>query len=119
MADEDRTVTETAPDNLPSVAVTLNAPPSLEELIVDWLLERDVPGFTSYPAFGHSSRPGRPLTIAEQVTGRQRRVEFRVEIGAADVEEFLRALQAVTGNADVYYFVTSLLASGHFGGAQR
>lgn len=99
-----------------TVAVTLNAPPALEERLVDWLLEREVPGFTRYAAHGHSSRPGQRLTIAEQVSGRRRRVEFRVELDAANVEHFLTELRAVIRNADVYYFVTPLLASGHLGG---
>ena len=105
-----------APPRTPTVAVTVNAPPALEELLVDWLLERDVPAFTSYLVHGHTSRPAARLTIAEQVTGRRRRVEFRIEIAAAEVEAFLAELQALTGPADVYYFVIPLLASGHLGG---
>ena len=99
----------------PAVTITLNAPPALEEPLVDWLLERDVPGFTSYAAHGHSSTPGQPLTLAEQVTGRRRRVEFRVEIAAHEVDAFLAELEQITHRADVYYFVTPLLRSGHLG----
>lgn len=95
------------------VAITVNVPPSFEERIVDWLLERDAAsGFTSYAAHGHGARQ-QDLSLAEQVSGRQRRVEFRIELAAAALEDFVAALAASFVGADVYYFVVPVLRSGH------
>jgi Protein of unknown function (DUF3240) len=95
------------------VAVTLNAAPALEERVVDWLLTHAAAGgFTSYAAHGHGVRHD-ALSVAEQVSGRQRRIEFRTEVAAAELEEFLRLLAARFAGTDLYYFVTPVLRSGH------
>ncbi len=96
-----------------TVAVTINVPPSAEDRLTDWLLGRaEVAGFTSAAAYGHGAN-AEELTVAEQVTGRQRRVEVRLEIGAEGLDAFLVALTAAFAAADVYYFVTPVLRSGH------
>jgi hypothetical protein len=101
-----------------TVAVTLNAPRALGERLIDWLLEReDAPGFTSYLADGHSARPAKGLSVAEQVSGRQRRIELRIELPADALDRFLADLQATYVGADLYYFVTPLLRTGSIGGA--
>ncbi len=97
----------------PRAAVTVNVAPAFEERVADWLLARDtVAGFTSYLAFGHSARHD-GLTAAEQVSGRQRRVEFRAEIEAAALDDFVAALHARFAGADLYYSVMPILRSGH------
>ena len=97
------------------VALTLNAPPTLEERLVDWLLARDdVAGFTSYSVHGHAARHDQ-LSIAEQVAGRQRRHEIRFELSADALDEFLAALARDYGGADLYWFVVPIIRSGHFG----
>jgi hypothetical protein len=99
--------------NEPRVAVTLNVAPAFEERVVDWLLTHDVvSGFTSCAAQGHGANHG-DLTVAEQVVGRQRRIEFRVEIAAGALEEFLGLLAARFAGSDLYYFATPVLRSGH------
>lgn len=96
-----------------TVAVTLNVLPALEERLVDWLLEHEtVSGFTSYAAHGHGDRL-EGLSVAEQVSGRQRRVEFRVELPAAALEKIVTDLTATFAGVDLYYYVTPVLRSGH------
>jgi Protein of unknown function (DUF3240) len=96
-----------------SFLVTINVPPALEERVVDWLLEReDAPGFTSYIANGHGANHEH-LSLAEQVSGRQRRIEFRVEVPSDTLDAFVAALSAAFGGADVYYFVLPVNRSGH------
>ena len=96
-----------------SVLVTINVPPALEERFVDWLLDReDTPGFTSYAANGHGSRHDH-LTVTEQVSGRQRRLEFRVEVPAGTLDAFVAALSATFGGADVFYVVVPVIRSAH------
>jgi hypothetical protein len=101
--------------NASIVAVTVNVLPALEERVVDWLLSRDAPGFTSYAAHGHGATSAE-LSIAEQVSGRQRRVEFRIEVAAAALEAFLDALAADFAGTDLYFLVSPLLRSGHLRG---
>ena len=93
--------------------VVLNAPPSLEETVVDWLLAREErAGFTSFPVYGHSTRH-EGLSPAEQVSGRQRRQQFQVQIRREAVESFLRDAKNDLGNAGVHYWVLPLFAGGN------
>ena len=97
--------------------VILNVSPELEEALIDWLLEReDGSGFTSFPVQGHSTRH-EGLSIAEQVSGRQRRHQFQVELAAGRVDEFLEALEGALGGAGIHYWVMPLVRSGRFGAA--
>ena len=99
--------------DLSSYLVTINVPPALEERVVDWLLERgDGLGFTSFVANGHGAGHEH-LSVAEQVSGRQRRLEFRVEVPAGTLDAFVAALSATFGGADVFYVVVPVIRSAH------
>jgi hypothetical protein len=103
-------------DAATTVAVTLNVAPAAEERVIDWLLGRDeAVGFTSGMVFGHGADHA-DLSIAEQVTGRQRRVEIRLELARTKLETFVAELIAAFGGTDLYYFVTPVLRSGHLKG---
>jgi hypothetical protein len=93
--------------------VTLNVPPDLEEPIVDWLLAREGgTGFTSFPVYGHStSHAG--LSPTEQVTGRQRRQQFQIQIRADNVNEFIDNVRQSFGAAGIHYWVLPLTLGGH------
>jgi hypothetical protein len=96
-----------------TAVVTINVAPAVEERLIDWLLGREeVAGFTSYAAYGHGSRHDE-LSIAEQVTGRQRRMEMRTELPHDAIESFLEALTAAFAGTDLYYSVLPVLRSGH------
>lgn len=72
----------------------LNIAPELEEDLVDYLLGlATVTGFTSYPVRGHGEHS--PLSIAEQVAGRRKRVQFEIIMADSDVDELLEGLAAV------------------------
>jgi hypothetical protein len=95
------------------VAVTLGVAPALEERIVDWLLARpDVAEFTSGSVHAYGADSG-ALSVAEQVSGRQRRVELTVELPADGVETWLEEVAAVFGAKNVRYRVTPILLAGH------
>jgi hypothetical protein len=95
-----------------SVAVTLSLAPALEERIIDWLLGLEhVTTFTGHPIYAHGA-DGSSLSVAEQVLGRQRRIELRIELPAAALDGWLSALAETFGAADVRYFVTPVLRSG-------
>jgi len=81
----------------------LNIPPELEEDLVDYLLAIDsLPGFTSYPARGHGEHSH--LSIAEQVSGRRKRVQFEIVLDDENVEKLLLGLPEV-GRGISYWLV--------------
>jgi len=87
--------------------------PSMENAMVDWLLERDdVPGFTSIPVYGHGASVS-SMTAAEQVAGRQRRVMFQLHLGQDKAGEVIEALRAAFGGSGMHYWVTPLADSGN------
>ena len=95
--------------------VILNVPPALEETLVDWLLAREEGGgFTSFPAEGHSTRH-QGLSIAEQVSGRQARRQFQIQMETQAVDGFLDALQSLLGQAGIHFWVMPIMKSGRFG----
>ncbi len=102
----------TLQDNSESLVI-LNAPPGIEEALVDWLLARKGgAGFTSSPVQGHSTRHDH-LSIAEQVSGRQRRQQFQVQMPSAAVDEFLDGLRSSLGAAGIHFWVLPISRSGH------
>jgi hypothetical protein len=103
-------VSEAAPS---AVIVTLSIAPMLEERIVDWLLERDdVASFTEHAIHSYGADIA-ALDVGEQVSGRQRRIELRVELLASVVDEWLAALRDGFGGVDVRYWVSPVVRSGH------
>jgi Protein of unknown function (DUF3240) len=97
------------------VAVSINVPPVLEESIVDWLLARaGGHGFTAYAAHGHGAAHEH-LTIAEQVRGRQRRMEFRVVLPGTALEDFVADLEREFAATDLYFHALPVLVAGHCG----
>lgn len=93
--------------------LVLSAPPRLEEAIIDWLLEHgEGAGFTSRNVNGHSSRHGH-LSLAEQVSGRQRRVQFQVHAEAERVQVMLQGLYRDFTGSDIHYWVAPLVLSGN------
>ncbi len=95
------------------VLIVLNGPPGIEEPLVDWLLAReDSTGFTSFPVSGHSTcHVG--LSSAEQVSGRQRRQQFQVQIRRDAVDTFLDNAGKSFGTAGIRYWVLPLSSCGH------
>ena len=100
---------------LEQVLLVITSPPSLESDLVDWLLLRDGgTGFSSTPIRGHSTHHDH-LSVAEQVSGRQRRIQFQVKLDATELEECLSSLETDFAGADMHYWVLPMLAGGHLG----
>ena len=92
--------------------VVLNVPPVVEEPVVDWLLARENGGgFASSPVAGHSSA-NVGLSAAEQVSGRQRRYQFQVQIELTELDAFIAGFREEFGAADVRYWVLPVLTAG-------
>ena len=97
------------------VLIVLTVPPTLETQLIDWLLARaDIAGFSSGAIHGHGSRHDH-LSIAEQVTGRQRRLQFQVQLDRRQYSSVLADLSTDFAGADLHYWVSPILAAGHLG----
>lgn len=83
--------------------LTINLPPALEEDLIDYLMKLDLlKGFTSYQAMGHGEHEN--LTIAEQVSGRRRRIQFEILLDdEADAEAIISGLADEVGK-DIRYW---------------
>ena len=89
----------------------LNIPPSLEEDVVDLLLaSKDIPGFQSYPIRGHGQVGA--MTIAEQVEGRRKRVQFEIVLESRDLEALLDKLKEAFPLPDIIYWILPVSKSG-------
>lgn len=94
------------------VLFTLIAPPSLEEPLVDWLLEFEPEhGFSSLPVNGHSCRQA-GLTLAEQVSGRKRRVRFEMHLPEAEWRPLVERLRQDFAGAGIHYWVSPVIEQG-------
>lgn len=83
----------------------LNFDPALEEDLVDYLHELEcVPGFTTYPVRGHGQH-GSKLSLAEQVTGRRKRMQTEIIIEAGNVDTVLQDLGSRVGRDITWWTV--------------
>ena len=105
-------------DRQSDVLVVLNAPPNLGDHVLDWLVSRpEGSGFTSMPVSGYGANT-RELSIAEQVAGSQRRIQFEIQMSSAVVDRFLEEAGSALGTLAIRYWVLPVLMAGHLGGQQ-
>jgi hypothetical protein len=92
--------------------LTLIAPPSLEENLVDWLLSREGRyGFTSFPVAGHSGQH-RGLSLGEQVEGRKKQIRFEMHVQQAELEALLGGLKQDFAGTCLHYWVAPIKECG-------
>ena len=89
--------------------VSINVSSSLEEAMVDCLLSCETDqGFSSFPINAHDHR-NRDLSIAEQVTGRQRKMRFQIFIDKEHLPALLNKLKADFTGTGLRYWVMPVL----------
>lgn len=82
--------------------LVLNLSPELEEDMVDYLLAQgDVGGFTSYHTRGHGQHAD--MSLAEQVSGRRKRLQFEIFTEEARAAELLAGLAENVGKDILYW----------------
>ncbi|MFZ2449388.1 MAG: DUF3240 family protein [Methylovulum miyakonense] len=92
--------------------LTLNVPPSLEEAVVDSLLTLEAEhGFSSLPVNAHHHE-NQGLSLAEQVSGRQKRIRFQMYVDAQGLAELLTLLKAEFSGAGIQYWVLPVIEKG-------
>ncbi len=88
------------------------APPSVEETMVDWLLEHDeIEGFSSAEAYGHGVR-ATGMSLLEQVAGRQRRVQFMICTRHEIAQHLVGDLRKKFTGVGLHYFIVPVQESG-------
>ncbi len=91
----------------------LIVPIKLEELMVDELLQAsEISGFTSSLVFGHGSFKHAQLSLAEQVSGRQRRIQFMLHAEQSVLQALLVKLKAEFADAGLHYVLQPVLDAG-------
>ena len=84
--------------------------PALEGRLSDWLIDLDPPiGFSSSAVNGHGLALEN-FTLAEQVRGSRRRIQFQVQTDAARAERILDALAEEFPAADMHFWMIPLIA---------
>ena len=92
--------------------VTLNIPPSLEEMMVDSLLMLEAEhGFSSFPVNAHH-HDNKGLSLAEQVTGRQKRIRFQMYVPVQELPAFLEQLRQEFSGSGIQYWVLPVIENG-------
>lgn len=91
--------------------VIINAPSVLEEAIVDCLLTLEAEhGFSSFPVNVHHHE-NKGLSLAEQVSGRQKQICFQIHINEAGAELLLNRLRREFAGSGIQYWLAPLLGS--------
>jgi hypothetical protein len=92
--------------------VTLNVPLSLEEAVVDNLLmlEEEL-GFSSLVVNAHHHE-NKGLSLAEQVTGRQKQLRFQMYIDKQGLEPLLTQLKEDFSGSGIQYWVLPVIDNG-------
>lgn len=92
--------------------VTLNVPLSLEEAVVDCLLMQESEhGFSSLPVNSHDHK-NEGLSLAEQVTGRQRKIRFQMYVPEDGLAALLAQLRAEFSGSGIRYWVLPVVENG-------
>ncbi len=93
--------------------ISLNVAPGIEEAVVDCLLTFESgDGFNTYPVNAHDHR-NEGLSLAEQVSGRQKRIRFQMYIPESDLQALLDKLKQEFGGSGIHYRVTPVLETGY------
>jgi len=92
--------------------ITLNVPPALEEAVVDCLLGfENAQGFSSFAINAHDHRH-LGLSLAEQVSGRQRKIRFQMYVARDNVTDLLAQLREEFSGAGLRYWVMPIIEQG-------
>lgn len=99
-----------------TVLLTIIAPQGLEEGLIDWLLaHHPTTRFSSQPVDCHGVAH-EILTAAEQVTGRQRRTEIRLQVPVETARALCLALGQVFPHSEIHYWLMPVIESGWIDG---
>lgn len=86
--------------------------PNIEELMIDLLLEQpDISGFTSHIVNAHGAG-GNQLSMQEQVSGRQQKVQFMVYGSQQALEGLISLIKTTLSHTGTRYIILPVTESG-------
>lgn len=86
--------------------------PNVEELMIDLLLEQpDISGFTSHTVNAHGAG-GNHLSMQEQVSGRQQKVQFMVYGTQSALQAFIELIKTTLEHSGTRYILLPAIDSG-------
>ncbi len=92
--------------------LTLISAPSMEETLIDWLLtQEEISGFSSMEIYGHGSRSTN-LSLLEQVTGRQKRIQITIHTEKEIAERLVAELKSKYPHTGLHYLITPIVEAG-------
>jgi len=92
--------------------LTLVCAPSIERIVVDWLLEQsEITGFTSLEAYGHGSDPEK-LNVTEQVEGRKKQVVFHIHMELDSAHKSIQRLKEDLKGTGIHYWLAPMIDAG-------
>jgi len=92
--------------------ITINVPPSLEEAVVDFLLTiENAQGFSSFPISAHDHRI-QDLSLAEQVSGRQKKIRFQMYVDKTIISTVINRLKTDFSGTGLHYWIVPILEHG-------
>ncbi|MDD5409996.1 MAG: DUF3240 family protein [Methylobacter sp.] len=99
-------------NNSKEYLVTLNVPTDLEEVVVDCLLTVESEhGFSSFPVNAHDHK-NIGLSLAEQVSGRQKKIRFQMYVPEQGLAALLAQLKAEFPCSGIKYWVLPVIEYG-------
>lgn len=98
-------------DNELQGLLILFASPDLEEMLVDeLLLQSAISGFSTSNSSGHGTvHANSKLSLVEQVTGRQKRVQFMMHATIPALREVIAVLKVKFENAEIHYILLPVI----------
>lgn len=91
--------------------LVLTLAPALEEELIDYLLNQDsVESFTSQQVHGHGEHG--TLSVAEQVSGRRKRLQYQVIVTRSEIPALLAGLASSVGTG-IEYWEQPIRGYGH------
>ncbi len=98
--------------NSKEYSVSLEAPLSLEEAVVDCLLTLESEhGFSSFPVNSHDHK-NEGLSLAEQVSGRQKKIRFQMYVPEDGLAQLLSRLRTEFSGSGIRYWVLPVVENG-------
>lgn len=92
--------------------VTIVVSPEIEDVFVDWLLERpELERFNTYQVKSYNKNHD-DYTLTEKVTGWKRKIAVRVLFPTEVIDDVLTAMRAKFGNTGIYYRITPFYEDG-------
>jgi hypothetical protein len=99
-------------NNSKEYLVTLNVPTDLEEVVVDCLLMLESEqGFSSFAVNAHDHK-NQGLSLAEQVSGRQKKIRFQMYVPEQRLAALLVQLRKEFSGSGIHYWVLPVIENG-------